>query len=85
MEIIENFAYHDLLLMFKGEKSADDLMTGEEDGIQNATLAYGIAVWSLILGELDEAMNQCRQIVRSEQWAAFGHIAAEAELARANP
>lgn len=85
MEIIENFAYHDLLLMFKGERTTTDLMTGVEDGIQNATLAYGIAVWFLIYGDTEEAANRFQQIVRGEQWAAFGYLAAETELARIHP
>ena len=82
MEIIENFAYHDLLLMFKGLKPEAELLGDEGDAIQNATLGYGIAVWLLINGEHDEAMRRLNEILESEQWAAFGYIAAEAEIAR---
>ena len=85
MDVIENFAYHNLLLNFKDGRTLEEIAgSGEEgDAIQNTTLAYGLAAWELINGDDREATNRFRSIVEGDQWAAFGFIAAEAELARA--
>ena len=84
MDIIENFAYHKLLLLYKGETTASELLGSADEGsIDDATLDYGIAAWHLVNGEADQAMEIFRRIVDGPAWPAFGHIAAEAELARA--
>jgi hypothetical protein len=91
MDIIENHVYHRLLLMFAGELPSSAITPAEQNGVQNATAAYGIAAWMLITGgteERAEARRRFQQIVEaaieSGAWAAFGCIAAEAELARTN-
>ena len=84
MDIIENFAYHKLLLLYKGETTASELLGSADEGsIEDATLGYGIAAWHLVNGEADQAQKLFEQIVQGPMWPAFGHIAAEAELARA--
>ena len=84
MDIIENFAYHKLLLLYKGEVTASELLEAAESGsIEDATLAYGIAAWHLVNGEAEQAQKLFEQIVEGPMWPAFGHTAAEAELARA--
>lgn len=84
MDVIENHAYHRLLLMYKGEMSADALLAeaAGSDGVQNATIAYGVGNWWLSNGDTTRALDLFRRIVAGPQWAAFGHIAAEADLAR---
>ena len=83
MDIIENFAYHKLLLLYKGETTASERLGSAEAGsIDDATLGYGIAAWHLVNGEADQAQKLFEQIVQGPMWPAFGHIAAEAELAR---
>ena len=84
MDIIENDAYHRLVLLYKGELSADSLMarTDSSDGVQDATVGYGIGNWHLYHGRTAEARETFEAVVRGSQWAAFGFIAAEAELAR---
>lgn len=85
MEIIESTAYLDLLLLFKGERTLEDL-TGPEGGqatLQGTTMAYGIGAWHLVEGRLEEAEATFRSILEGRsQWSAFGYQAAEAELAR---
>ncbi|MHC4948232.1 MAG: tetratricopeptide repeat protein [Planctomycetota bacterium] len=90
MEIIENFSYWRLLRLFKGELKPGDV-TGDEASavgaaVENATVAYGLAAWDLLEGRSDEADAAFRRIVEAGRasggWAAFGAIAAEAELAR---
>jgi tetratricopeptide (TPR) repeat protein len=84
MEIIENGAYHRLLLLYQGELPADSLLgAGDGDaGVQDATVAYGLGNWHLCNGRRAEAERIFRRILAGPAWAAFGYIAAEAELAR---
>lgn len=85
MEIIESTAYLDLLLLFKGERSLEDLVGPSGDGatLQSTTTAYGIGVWHLLNGRTAEAHATWEAILSGRnQWSAFGYIAAEGELAR---
>ena len=84
MDVIENGAYHRLLLMYKGEAAPEDLLPRDEaaDAVQNATVAYGVGNWWLYSGDTTRALDVFRGILRGSQWAAFGAIAAEADLAR---
>ncbi|NIM51250.1 MAG: hypothetical protein GTN62_15020 [Gemmatimonadales bacterium] len=84
MDIIENHSYHRLLLMYKGEISPDSLLAeaASGDALANATVAYGVGNWHLYNGRAEEAHQIFRQILEGSQWAAFGYVAAEAELAR---
>jgi len=85
LEVIENGAYHGLLLMYRGEKSAEALLAEAEGagGLDFATVGYGVGNWHLVHGRRAEAEEIFRSVLAGGQWAAFGHIAAEAELARA--
>jgi tetratricopeptide (TPR) repeat protein len=89
MEILENQAYHKLLLMARGEIPAASLLAAEgaqEGGdLDPATLGYGIGAWHLVEGQRDEAMRIFRHVVETGPWSAFGAIAAEAELHRLGP
>lgn len=85
MEIIESTAYLDLLLLFKGERTLEDLVgpAGGEATLQSTTTAYGVGVWYLLNGRTEEAHRTWERILEGRsQWAAFGYIAAEGELAR---
>lgn len=85
MEIIEATAYLDLLLLFKGERTLEDLVgpAGSEATLQSTTTAYGIGVWHLLNGRPEAAHDTWERILEGRsQWAAFGYIAAEGELVR---
>jgi tetratricopeptide (TPR) repeat protein len=83
MRIIENDAYYRLALMYRGELPPDSLWhAGESGTLDNVTVGYGVANWHKYNCRDDQAERMFRQIVAQGQWAAFGHIAAEAELAR---
>ena len=84
MDVIENHGYHHLLLMYRGERSAEQVLASVSGtgGIQGATVAYGVANWHLYNDRPAAAVQLFEQIVAGPQWPAFGHIAAEAELAR---
>ncbi len=89
--IIENFAYHRLLLLYKGEMTVGEVMArgGPESAvgpaIDDATIGYGVGAWHLVNGRPESADRIFRQIVAQPGWAAFGHLAAEVELARTAP
>lgn len=82
IEVIENDAYLDLLLVFNGVFRADQLMDSSEDPLQNATLGYGIGNWHYMNDREERAIEIWQQIYDDGNWPAFGFIAAEAELAR---
>ena len=83
MRILENHAYHRRLLMYQGELSPAELLEADtEDAVQLATYGYGVANWYLYNGDPGQARALYERIVQGSNWAAFGFIAAEAELAR---
>lgn len=84
MDIIENGSYHRLLLMYKGELSKETLVEEAEaaGGLENATLGYGIGNWHAYNGRPKQAEAVFRTILQGPQWAAFGYIAAEADMQR---
>jgi tetratricopeptide (TPR) repeat protein len=81
MEVIENQAYHRLCLFYRGELSESDL---EQEGATSAdaAIAYGLANWHLAEGDTEHGISMLEEIVERYGWAAFGFIAAEADLAR---
>jgi tetratricopeptide (TPR) repeat protein len=84
MDVIENQAYHRLILLYKGELPVDSLLS-PGDGpmtVTEATAAYGVGNWHLYNGRRAEAERVCRRILAGGQWGAFGYAAAEADLAR---
>jgi tetratricopeptide (TPR) repeat protein len=82
LEVVENGSYHSLLLLFKGERTAEDLLTKISGGPTGAAVLYGVGAWHLINGRGPVAEKLFRGLVDGPEWAPFGVIAAEAELAR---
>lgn len=82
LDIIENTAYHRLLLLFSGRLSVDSLGGSGGGSPADASTAYGVGAWHLIEGRPDSATAHFRGLVAGSQWPAFGVLAAEAELAR---
>jgi tetratricopeptide (TPR) repeat protein len=85
MEIIENNDYHEILMLYKKDTDIANplqyLITEKKD-LGLASFGYGLGNYLLEKGEKQEAAKIFQHIVNSNQWAAFGYIAAEAELAR---
>jgi len=52
------------------------------DAVQIATQGYGVGNWYLVNGEAAKAKTIFERIVAGQAWAAFGFIAAEADLKR---
>lgn len=83
MEILENHSYHKRLLMYKGIIPPDSVLsTKDAEDLDIATQGYGVGNWYFYNGETEEAMDIFKKVVEGTYWAAFGYIAAEAELAR---
>ncbi len=82
LDVIENGSYHSLLLLYKGERRPEDLIdTGAADASGTA-VRYGVSAWLVLEGRADEARTMWEAIVEQPDWPSFGHVAAEAELAR---
>jgi hypothetical protein len=84
LKVIENHAYWNRLLLYKGEKTEGELLGASADAVDVATYGYGIGNWHLYHGRRPQAAEAFRRVVAGEMWPAFGFIAAEAELARMN-
>ena len=87
LAIVENDAYHRRLLMYKGEIAPDDLLDlravdDPDHALAIATQGYGVGNWYLVNGQTARALDVFEAIVEGTSWAAFGYIAAEADLAR---
>jgi tetratricopeptide (TPR) repeat protein len=85
LEVIENADYYKLLKLYQGKLKPSELLNDINqigNTLSNATVGYGVGNWFLYNGQRAEAEKVFRQIVFGNQWASFGHIAAEAELVR---
>lgn len=86
MDLIESGGYLDLLLLFRGERTEEDILgpAGDDATLGSTTAGYGVAFWHLNSGREEDARAVLEHTLsgRSGQWSAFGFIAAEAELAR---
>ena len=86
MELIESGGYLDLLLLFRGERTEEDILgpAGDEATLGSTTAGYGVGFWHFSNGREAEARAVFERTLtgRASQWTAFGFIAAEAELAR---
>lgn len=85
LDIIESTSYLDVLLLHKGEKTADELVgpMGDDATLASTTTAYGVGMWHFVNGRRDTAFRMFEAVLdNGTQWAAFGYLAAEAEVAR---
>jgi tetratricopeptide (TPR) repeat protein len=80
MEVIENIAYHKLLLMYRGEIAPEELAGEDPSTVDGATILYGVGNWHLYNGEPERGRPVFERVTSGNQWAAFGFIAAETEL-----
>lgn len=84
-DIIENDSYYRLLKLYKSGVTLATMDSTIYGGLANPSdlsLAYGLANWFLYNGDTARTVAAFEQIVNSTQWASFGYIAAEADLAR---
>jgi len=85
LDVIENADYYKLIRLYQAKTSVDDLLkeiNSPGSALSKASIGYGLGNWFLYNNHRDEAEKIFRQIILGNQWASFGHIAAEAELSR---
>ena len=83
--MIENADYYKLIRLYQGRTTAAELLkeiSSETSPLSKASVGYGLGNWFLYNDQRDEAEKVFRQIILGNQWASFGHIAAETELSR---
>lgn len=84
MTLLENDGYLALLRLFRGDVSVGAVLPPTPEGgmdVANSTAAFGVGMWHRLNGREADATEMFRRIVAGGQWAAFGSLAAEAELA----
>jgi hypothetical protein len=84
MKIIEDYSYHDLVLMYKGLKTPESLLhfkkeRGTDSALENATRGYGIGNWYYYNGQKEKAKEIFEKVLKTKNCAAFGYIAAETD------
>ena len=82
LTVIENASYHTLCLLYKGERQVNDVVKNSGGGSAGAAVLYGASAWLHINNRTAEAEVLWRGLADGPEWAPFGVIAAEAELAR---
>ena len=80
LDVIENRSYLSLLLMYRGEKTPEDVLAAAGEGSSGAAVRYGVGAWYLIQGRDADAKALWKQMIDQPDWPSFGHLAAEAEL-----
>ena len=87
MKIIENEAYQQLLLLYKGVLTPQEVISLDTSSVTNehqyATVGYGVANYLRENGREAEANAVISRILDSEAWSSFGYIATEADRAAA--
>jgi tetratricopeptide (TPR) repeat protein len=76
-----NDHYYQTLLYYRGLRTEAELLAMPW-GEQWSTVAYGVAIWHMLEGRRDRALELLREVVRQPYWARLGHVAAEADLIR---
>lgn len=82
LDVIENGAYHQLLLMYQGERTPESLVASAGVDSGGSATRYGVSAWWLVHGRRAKAQALWKSILAGPDWPSFGYLAAEAEAAR---
>ena len=85
VDVIENRDYLRLIRLYQGKTTADELVKeigSDASTLSKESIGYGLGNWFLYNDQREEAEKMFRQVILGNQWASFGHIAAEVELSR---
>ena len=89
MDIVENTAYFNRLMLYKGKRKVEDLIDFEnndpEANLDIVTQGYGVGNLYLYGKDTVSAKYIFNKVLESDNWSAFGYIAAEADLHRLPP
>lgn len=83
MQVIENDAYYQLCLFYKGMLDLQTLKGEWESGsgTMNDAMLFGLGNWFLYNGDRETAMEYFSRIFDGGSWASFGYLAAESKMA----
>ena len=82
-ELIESMSYFELLRLYASSGDPDTEAAADPQDMEAAALGYGFGAWTLYNGNEGQAREIFENLVAARnQWASFGYIAAEADLAR---
>ncbi|MDC8005467.1 hypothetical protein POV27_15520 [Aureisphaera galaxeae] len=83
MKVLENTSYYQACLFYKGELELDDIYpTTGDNSPSNSAIQYAIGNWYWYNGNAEQAEGIYRTLLANEDWAGFGFIAAETDLAK---
>ena len=84
LDIIENHHYYDCLLMYKGKITPEKLLdkARKQGSLGLSTIGYGVANWYYYNEQKNQAKQILEEILKLENWASFGYIAAEVDYKR---
>ncbi len=83
MKVLENTSYHKACLFYKGDLELEDIYpTTGENNPSNSALKYAVGNWYWYSGKTEQAEGIYRTLLSSDDWASFGYIAAETDLAK---
>lgn len=83
--VYESHAYLQLIDLYKGKITVDELWQNTAVADKSSAFTYGIANWYLYNGDTERAFDMMSEIAQPYDftgygWGAFGFIAAEADL-----
>lgn len=83
MAVVEDSAYHRLIMMYRGLVPADSVIDSKSRApIRDAATGFGVGAYHLAEGRRAVAIDIWSRVIAGSEWPAFGHIAAEYELHR---
>lgn len=83
MPVIENHSYYKACLFYKGLIGLDSLYNpNAATTASNSAMAYAAANWMYYTGNRKKAAEIFEKIMSGTDWASFGYIAAETDLAK---
>ncbi|MEO0662045.1 MAG: hypothetical protein AAFZ87_10940, partial [Planctomycetota bacterium] len=78
-DVIENFAYHELVQLYRGERTAGEFLARDD---RSAALEYGLARHLIANGDSAAGNGLLDALIERQGWTAFGVLAAEADVGR---
>ena len=83
MRLVENRAYHNILMLFKNKLTPDRIyeIALRRDNSLDPTVGYGLGNWYVLQGMVETATETFDQVLAGNSWDSFGYIASEVERA----
>jgi tetratricopeptide (TPR) repeat protein len=83
VKLLENTDYLNLLMLYKLDKPvahAEAFLAENGNPLSNATRSFGVGHYILFKGDRTKAWEIFDKVIKGDQWASFGFMAAESEL-----